>query len=75
MTPFCCGTLAGHEVTWLFKSRTSVLALVAVSAAGDGWHAIERVGAPHGISYVGLDAVERFALLERSRRRRFTSLV
>jgi hypothetical protein len=75
VTPFFRGTFAGCDVTWLIENSTSVLALVAVDAADDFWHAIERAGREHRIACVGLEAVERFALLERSRRRLVTSLV
>ena len=30
------------------------------------WHAVEQAGRPFGMGYVGTEALERFALLERS---------
>jgi len=68
--PFRPGTVDGIELRWLLESDRRALALVARKRAGDLWRAIERAGHEFGISCVGRDAANRYALLERTRRSR-----
>jgi len=63
----------GNAVTWLFESRTSALVLVDGVGAPAVWQAIAETGRTCGITCVGLDAIERYLLLERAERRRVFS--
>jgi glycine cleavage system aminomethyltransferase T len=56
--------LAGADVVVLLQSdRRALLVLDAVDA-DRVWRAVEEAGRPFGISYVGIEAVERFSLLD-----------
>jgi glycine cleavage system aminomethyltransferase T len=73
-TPFAQAPVRGHDVAWLLESSTAALAIVELNYGAAVWQAIDEAGRPHGISCVGVDAIERYALLERSARRCMTIL-
>jgi glycine cleavage system aminomethyltransferase T len=68
VAPFTASDAGGVRALWLLESDHSALALVPLSSAGDLWGAIETAGRPFGVSCVGADAAERYALLDRGLR-------
>lgn len=60
------GSIGETDVVWLVDSASSALALVDPAAATLVWRAVEAVGRSLGLSYVGHDALQRFAVLERT---------
>lgn len=52
--------------TWLLAGPRDALAIVERPSAARLWHHIAAAGRSFGIAYVGLDAVERLALTERT---------
>jgi glycine cleavage system aminomethyltransferase T len=67
VAPFTAGSVAGIETMWVLPSDRRAIALVPYDRAGEAWRAIEEAGRPFGLSCVGRDAANRYALLERSR--------
>jgi glycine cleavage system aminomethyltransferase T len=67
--PFARVRIAGEDVSVLLQSDRRALLVMARGSADRTWHAIEHAGRPYGISCVGLEAVERFWLVDRSARR------
>ena len=65
--PFGRATIAGVEVHLLLQSDRRAIVLVEPAAADGVWRAIAEGGQPLGLSCVGTEAVERFALLDRLR--------
>jgi glycine cleavage system aminomethyltransferase T len=63
--PLTHATVGGVPVIWIHRSAHEALAIVAPEAAGEVWRAIEQEGRPFGLSCVGIEALERFSLLER----------
>jgi hypothetical protein len=57
--------LGDVEVLWLLESDRAALALVARDDADAAWETIAAAGRPFGLSRVGRDALDRFALLDR----------
>ena len=68
VTPYSVGSIKGHAVRLLIEGSTGAFVLVAPASTADVWQAIQEAGRPHGISCVGLEAIERYALLERAAR-------
>jgi glycine cleavage system aminomethyltransferase T len=66
--PFTAHPLAGTRALWLLQSDRRALALVPSTLAGEVWLAIERIGCSFGLSCVGQEAADRYALLERAGR-------
>lgn len=66
VSPFTGHSLAGTETLWLLESDHRALALVAREDASRAWQAIEQAGRRFGMSYVGLDAARRYALVQRA---------
>jgi hypothetical protein len=64
--PLSAGVAGGVPVWWLLESDHLALVLVERAAVDVLWHAIEEAGRPFRISFVGRDAAERYALLDRS---------
>jgi glycine cleavage system aminomethyltransferase T len=69
VTPFCAGSIAGADVSWLLESDRSAIAVVQRDRIASVWRAVETAGRPCGISCVGQEAAGRYALLERARSR------
>ena len=67
--PFARGSVGvdGMPAWWLLQSDRRALALVDREAAGEAWLTVERAGRPFGISCVGQEAAERYALMELER--------
>lgn len=63
--PFAAATIAGADVHVLLQSDRRAIVLVEPEHADRVWHAVAAAGRPHGLSCVGADAVERFALVDR----------
>lgn len=53
----------GHDAVWLLQSDRRALAIVSRLQAGSLWRAIMDAGRDLGITAVGQDAVDRYALL------------
>jgi len=68
--PFGGVRLAGADVSVLLESDRRALLVTDTADADRVWRAVEEAGRGFGISCVGLDAVERFALLDRTAVRR-----
>lgn len=66
--PFTEVPVAGQPVSWLLEADTGAYAIVDASRSGEVWRAIEAAGRASGITCVGIEAVERYALTERGRR-------
>lgn len=69
-TPFSHARLGTVDVAWLLESDHSALALVAASDAATAWRVIEDAGRPRGLSYVGREAADRYAVHDRGGRLR-----
>ena len=67
--PFGRVRIAGEDVSVLLQSDRRALLVMARDSADRTWHAVEHAGRPYGISCVGLEAVERFSLVDRTARR------
>lgn len=67
--PFSDGSINGHPVKWLLEGSTAAFLLTDPRSAPAVWQAIEDAGRPYGLSRVGLEAIERYALIERAARR------
>jgi glycine cleavage system aminomethyltransferase T len=63
--PFERATIAGVEGFVLRESRSEVLFLARTPSVLDLWRELRAVGRGLGISIVGIEALERFALHER----------
>jgi glycine cleavage system aminomethyltransferase T len=61
---FVHAAVGGVDISWLLESEHRALAIVPARDAGSVWHAIEQAGRPLGISCVGSDAADRYALLD-----------
>jgi glycine cleavage system aminomethyltransferase T len=68
VSPFRAGTVEGIDVLWLLQSDRRALALTDQEHAAEAWRNIEHAGHELGISCVGVDAADRYALLERAGR-------
>lgn len=62
---FGAATVAGAGVELLIQSDRRAVLLTHRSAARQVWSAVEAVGRPFGLCYVGAEALARFELLER----------
>jgi hypothetical protein len=67
VAPFSSAPVGGHDVKWLLETATQALAVTTTERAVSVWGAIEAEGRALGIARVGLEAVERYRLLERAR--------
>jgi glycine cleavage system aminomethyltransferase T len=65
--PFADMTAGGVAVRVLLQSDRRALLLTDPADADRLWHALAAAGRPHGLSCVGVEAVERFALFDRPR--------
>jgi hypothetical protein len=65
--PFSLTAVSAHRVAWLVQASTAVLAITDNAGARSVWQAIEDAGRRHAIAYVGMDATQRYLLLERAR--------
>lgn len=65
--PFGRASIGGAGVHVLLQSDRRAIVLAEPAAAGAVWQAIAHAGRPYGLSCVGTEAVERFALLDRPR--------
>jgi glycine cleavage system aminomethyltransferase T len=63
--PFASVHIGGVPVDVLLQSDRRALLLVEPAGADLVWRACEAAGRPLGMSCVGSEAVERFAMLER----------
>jgi Aminomethyltransferase folate-binding domain len=72
--PFCETQIRGHEVAWLLEERIAALAIVEPTYAAAVWQAIDEAGRRYGVCCVGLEAIERYALLERAQLHSLTLL-
>jgi glycine cleavage system aminomethyltransferase T len=68
VAPFTASDAGGVQALWLLESDRSALALMPSESAAELWGAIEGAGRPFGVSCVGTDAAERYALLDRGLR-------
>jgi glycine cleavage system aminomethyltransferase T len=66
-SPFAEVAIAGAEAHVLLQSDRRALVLVAPDKADHVWRALAAAGRDEGLSCVGLEAVERFAMLDRLR--------
>jgi glycine cleavage system aminomethyltransferase T len=64
--PFGSATIDGAGVRVLLQSDRRAVLLVEPAHADRVWHAVAEAGRPHGLSCVGAEAVERFALMDRA---------
>ena len=64
--PFARVRIADADVCVLLQSDRRALLVMDAADAGRLWHAVEEAGRPFGISCVGTQALERFALLDRT---------
>ncbi|MFL5847038.1 MAG: hypothetical protein ACJ762_20340 [Solirubrobacteraceae bacterium] len=58
--------IAALNAVWILQSDTSALAIVPAVEAAGLWKTLDAAGHPHGISCVGIDALERYTLVERA---------
>jgi glycine cleavage system aminomethyltransferase T len=65
VAPFSQLRVAGADVSLLLQSDRSAVVLVAAADADRVWHALERAGGPFSMGCVGLEALERLALVAR----------
>jgi glycine cleavage system aminomethyltransferase T len=65
--PFGTAIVGGATVRVLLQTDRRALVLVAPDDACAVWHALADAGQPFGLSCVGSDAVERFAMLDAIR--------
>jgi hypothetical protein len=68
IAPFSRSAVGPHRVAWLIEASTAVLAITDNAGAPSVWQAIEDAGRGHSVACVGMDATERYLLLERARR-------
>jgi glycine cleavage system aminomethyltransferase T len=66
-------SVAGVRVLWLLEGDRRALAFAPRAAAGVVWRTIEQSGRPFGLSCVGRDALDRFALLDQAGHRETTA--
>lgn len=64
-TPFVETETASVPARWLLASPEAAIAIVPSEGAADLWRAVLTAGAKHGISPVGVDCVDRYALRRR----------
>jgi glycine cleavage system aminomethyltransferase T len=64
-TPFAVTAVRGTVVELLLESDSRALLLVHRDGAAEVWKAAEAAGREFGLSYVGVQAIGRYALLER----------
>jgi glycine cleavage system aminomethyltransferase T len=64
-TPFAPAMIAGSECFILRESRCEALILAPTAHCMDVWRLCLEAGYPMGLSIVGIEALERFALHER----------
>jgi glycine cleavage system aminomethyltransferase T len=65
--PFAGVTAGGVAARVLLQSDRRALLLADPADADRLWHVLVDAGRPHGLSCVGVEAVERFTLLDRPR--------
>jgi len=65
--PFAAATIDGADVRILLQTDRRALVLAEPDAACRVWAALADAGRAYGLGYVGTEAVERFALLDRVR--------
>ena len=65
LAPYSAGELAGQRVNLLLESDRRALLITEAAHADEVWRALEIAGRPLGLSLIGLDALERFALFEK----------
>ncbi len=65
--PFSAARLDGSPIQLLFQTLDNVLAVVSADDAPGAWRAFVRAGQPHQAATVGIDAIERYLLVERRR--------
>jgi glycine cleavage system aminomethyltransferase T len=66
--PFTEVPVRGHQVAWLLEEPAGALAIVDAGSAAEVWQAVELAGRRHGIHCVGLESIDRYAMLERAKR-------
>jgi glycine cleavage system aminomethyltransferase T len=62
---FACSHIAGVQVYVLLESDRRALVLVKADAAEGIWRTVSDEGRAFGLSLVGIEALQRFAMLER----------
>jgi glycine cleavage system aminomethyltransferase T len=70
LAPYSAVDLAGKPVNLLLESDHRALLIIDAADADEVWQAVEAAGRPLGLSLVGIDALERFAVFETLRLRR-----
>ncbi|HTX11787.1 MAG TPA: hypothetical protein VME22_24410 [Solirubrobacteraceae bacterium] len=70
VAPYSAVDLGGLRVNLLLESDHRALLITDVAHADEVWQAAETVGRPLGLSLVGIDALERFAVFETMQLRR-----
>jgi hypothetical protein len=70
VAPYSAGEVAGQLVNLLLQSDRSAVMITGAGQSSEVFRAIETAGRPLGLSLVGVEAVERFAVLEDMNRRR-----
>lgn len=68
--PYSAVRLAGNRVNLLLESDHRALLITEAAHADEVWQAVETAGRPLGLSLIGIDALERFAMFERMHLRR-----
>jgi glycine cleavage system aminomethyltransferase T len=63
VAPLTAHAMTGADVLWLLESDRKALALMPRSQAAQVWRTIDHAGQRFGISAVGAEAVERYALI------------
>jgi glycine cleavage system aminomethyltransferase T len=69
VAPYSAGELAGNRVSLLLESDHRGLLIAQAAHADEVWQAVEAAGRPLGLSLIGIDALERFAMFEKLRLR------
>jgi glycine cleavage system aminomethyltransferase T len=69
VAPYSAVQLAGIRVRLLLESDQRALLITDAAHADEVWQAAETAGRPLGLTLVGLEALERFALFETMQRR------
>jgi glycine cleavage system aminomethyltransferase T len=70
VAPYSAGELAGNRVSLLLESDHRALLITQAAQADEVWQAVEAAGRPLGLSLIGIDALERFAMVEKLHLRR-----
>jgi hypothetical protein len=64
--PVTAARLGEASTLWLHQSDAHAIALVPSAAAVAAWERIEAAGRPYGLSHIGIEALERYAVLHPS---------